>query len=877
MSFGGMFDGAGSGVFSYDAGGGAGAGMHNPGRLMGSPPIPKPGGGGFASPGLSLGLVDFQTNMDGGGQLGDVSRLGLMGSGGSGSVGDGDSLGRGREEENDSRSGSDNLDGASGDELDPDNSNPRKKKKRYHRHTPQQIQELEAMFKECPHPDEKQRMELSKRLNLESRQVKFWFQNRRTQMKTQIERHENALLRQENDKLRADNMTIREAMRNPMCANCGGAAVLGEVSLEEQHLRIENARLKDELDRVCALAGKFLGRPISSGCPAASLSGLELGVGSANGGGGFGLGSLGASSLSHIPDLMGAVGLHGPSALGRLLPAGIGGGGLDGGAGMHGVDRTVLLELGLAAMEELVKLSQMDEPLWLPAAGPDGGGGGFDTLNLDEYHRAFARVFGPSPAGYVSEATRDAGIAITSSIDLVDSLMDAVHAVVGDVPVHRVEGGHDGYHLERHGRHAQRVNPSGESPAATLLSPHMHAELQVLSPLVPIREVVFLRFCKQHAEGLWAVVDVSVDAILRPDAAQNGAAAAGYMGCRLLPSGCIVQDMNNGYSKVTWVVHAEYDEAAVHQLYRPLLRSGQALGARRWLASLQRQCEYLAILCSNSLPARDHAAITPVGRRSMLKLAQRMTDNFCAGVCASASQKWRRLDEWRGGEGGGDGAGGGAEGEEKVRMMARQSVGAPGEPPGVVLSATTSVRLPATPTQRVFDYLRDEQRRGEWDILANGEAMQEMDHIAKGQHHGNAVSLLRPNATSGNQNNMLILQETCTDSSGSLVVYAPVDVQSMHVVMNGGDSAYVSLLPSGFAILPDGHSPPSSNPAQGSPNGASSASGNTGSLVTVAFQILVNSLPTAKLTVESVDTVSNLLSCTIQKIKSALQSNIVLP
>jgi homeobox-leucine zipper protein len=59
--------------------------------------------------------------------------------------------------------------------------------------------------------------------------------------------------------------------------------------------------------------------------------------------------------------------------------------------------------------------------------------------------------------------------------------------------------------------------------------------------------------------------------------------------------------------QVTWVVHAEYDEAVVHPLYRPLLQSGQALGARRWLASLQRQCQYLAILCSNSLPARDHA------------------------------------------------------------------------------------------------------------------------------------------------------------------------------------------------------------------------------------------------------------------------------
>ena len=58
-----MFDGAGSGVFSYDAGGG-GPGMHNPGRLLAPPPIPRPGagagGGGFASStGLSLGLVCY--------------------------------------------------------------------------------------------------------------------------------------------------------------------------------------------------------------------------------------------------------------------------------------------------------------------------------------------------------------------------------------------------------------------------------------------------------------------------------------------------------------------------------------------------------------------------------------------------------------------------------------------------------------------------------------------------------------------------------------------------------------------------------------------------------------------------------------------------
>ena len=135
-------------------------------------------------------------------------------------------------------------------------------------------------------------------------------------------------------------------------------------------------------------------------------------------------------------------------------------------------------------------------------------------------------------------------------------------------------------------------------------------------------------------------------------------------------------------------------------------------------------------------------------------------------------------------------------------------------------------------------------------------------------------------ATSGNQNNMLILQETCTDPSGSLVVYAPVDVQSMHVVMNGGDSAYVSLLPSGFAILPDGHNSAAGAAADPSSQGSSPGAhggNNPGSLVTVAFQILVNNLPTSKLTVESVDTVSNLLSCTIQKIKSALQASIISP
>ena len=72
----------------------------------------------------------------------------------------------------------------------------------------------------------------------------------------------------------------------------------------------------------------------------------------------------------------------------------------------------------------------------------------------------------------------------------------------------------------------------------------MHAELQVLSPLVPVREVNFLRFCKQHAEGVWAVVDVSIDISIESTNMHP------FVNCRRLPSGCVVQDMPNGYSKV---------------------------------------------------------------------------------------------------------------------------------------------------------------------------------------------------------------------------------------------------------------------------------------------------------------------------------------
>jgi homeobox-leucine zipper protein len=64
--------------------------------------------------------------------------------------------------------------------------------------------------------------------------------------------------------LRAESIVKKEAMTNPICSNCGGPII----SLEEQQIRAENARLKEiraeyarlkeELAQLCALAKKFL-------------------------------------------------------------------------------------------------------------------------------------------------------------------------------------------------------------------------------------------------------------------------------------------------------------------------------------------------------------------------------------------------------------------------------------------------------------------------------------------------------------------------------------------------------------------------------------------------------------------------------------------
>ncbi|XP_074284234.1 homeobox-leucine zipper protein ANTHOCYANINLESS 2-like [Silene latifolia] len=702
------------------------------------------------------------------------------------------------------------------------------KSKKYHRHTPKQIEDLENFFANCAHPDEKQRLEIARRLGLHNRQVKFWFQNRRTQMKSQIERHENVALKQQYDKLRLENIALRDIIRNPLCQNCGGPAMLADGIMDDYQVRIENVRLKEELIRVNTIVEKFMGRPISDlanqimastsansnlslSTSRSGLNGLGLGIGP---GPGLGLGLMGlnlengVSSNSHAP--------------------------MNGSIMISEYEKTIFMQAGIAAMDELLALAQADSPLWFKGLDESR-----ELLNNEEYAKKFSPFMGIRPISFTVDATRETSSVYISSLELVDTMMfpkrwkDMFPCLVGKASTIEV----------------LFIGNNGTRDGELQL---MNAEMIFPSPFVPVRQEKFIRFAKKHSEGMWAVVDVSLDVI------RESSYSASSFKWRRLPSGCIIQDIANGYSVVTWIEHSEYDENCIHQLYQPLMRSGLAFGAKRWLATLQRERECVSVFMSSGIIPEDTDidAVCQEGKKSVMKLMKRISNALCTALSASSSSHWEKLH---------------MEGlAADVSIMNRVSINEPGEPSGLVLSAATSVWLPL-PRQHLFDFLKDEKQRGKWDILANGGPMEVITYLPKSQDGINSVSLLCPPAAPPRERNMLILQEAWSDKTGCFIVYAPVDSQSMESVLQGADSDYLALLPSGFAIT-DGPILPNVPTLAGNGSENSAVLGGA-SVLTMGFQILVSSLPTNKLTVESIETVNNLMSCTIQKIRASIGIN----
>ncbi|KAL1834379.1 hypothetical protein ACET3Z_004030 [Daucus carota] len=481
-------------------------------------------------------------------------------------------------------------------------------------------------------------------------------------------------------------------------------------------------------------------------------------------------------------------------------------------AGPSNAEKPVIIVRAVAAMEELLKMVQAGEPLWIPPIRERG----IEWLNKYEYLRTFSDKIEMKPMGMKSEASKQSAVVYMNPTKLVEIMMDVKQwsnmfsgivsrASTVDVLSTGVAGTYDG---------ALQV---------------MTAEFQLPSPLVSAREFYFSRYCRQIDNVTWAVADVSLD--------NSGSASSK---CRKRPSGCLIQALPNGFSTVTWVEHVEADDKAVHYIYKPVVNSGLAFGATRWLTTLHRQCGRFFCAMANNITTYE-------GKKSLLKLAERMVLTYCTTAGVSTAHMWTTYCESAHGT---------------ARIMTKNNLSDPGTPPGIVISGATSFWIPVPP-KRVFDFLRDPQLRSKWDIMSNGGLVEEKLHIATGHGPANAVSLLQVYDTKCH-GNVHILQESCADPTVSYVIYAPVNIDSVNVVFCGGDPGNVRILPCGFAILPDGPRPNA---------GGIVGVGSGGSLLTVAFQMLNDVIPTKGLEPGAMPPVNSLIKCVIENIISALLPN----
>ncbi|KAI8536602.1 hypothetical protein RHMOL_Rhmol10G0270500 [Rhododendron molle] len=676
-------------------------------------------------------------------------------------------------------------------------------------------------FKECPHPDDSQRRQLSRDLGLEPKQIKFWFQNKRTQTKAQSERADNSTLRLENEKIQCENLAIREAIKNVICPACGGPP-FGEEErkLNLQKLKMENSQLKQEAsshERLSHIISNYLGKPVGQ------------------------IQSLSRSTDLQTEGFTGQRMLGGPSvdldfgnSSNSFMKYSLN--------GIEEMEKSVMIETAVGAMGELLRLLRVNEPVWVKSSAD-----GRYILHRDSYNKLFPKLNHFTNSTARIESSKDSGVVAMSAIHLVDMFLDSNKW--GDLFSTTVTKARTIEVID--------TRMLGEQAGALQL---MYEQMHILSPLVSPREFYFLRYCREVEPGMWVMVDVSYD-WSRDDCHDSS------LRSWRLPSGCIIQDKSNGCSEVTWVEHVEVDDKSkTHRLYRDLVCGSLAYGAKRWIITLQRMSERLAYSSAEtSPPSHEFAGVIemPEGRRSVMDLSHRMVKNFWAMLNMSSKLDFPHWSELN---------------NSGVSVSVRQSNG-PGQPSGMIVSAASSLWLPLS-CETLFNFFQDEKTRSQvnfqkqWDVLSDGNPVHEIAHIACGTHPGNCISIIQPFAP--NDSNMLVLQESCIDPLGSLIVYAPIDFPAIKSAISGEDSTSIPILPSGFIISGDGRCPD-----KRTGEASTSSIGNTrsgGSLLTVAFQILVCTLSHSKqMDMDSVTTVNTLVSSTVQKIKAALDCSGVDP
>ncbi|KAL1211480.1 Homeobox-leucine zipper protein HDG8 [Cardamine amara subsp. amara] len=662
-------------------------------------------------------------------------------------------------------------------------------KKMCHRHTPQQIQRLEDYFKDRPHPDESQRKKLCKELKLEPDQIKFWFQNKRTQSKAQGDRNCNMFLREENEKLQCENEAMLEALKNVICPTCGGPPVgIEERECNLQNLRLENARLKDEYGKISNFVSKHTPKRPTM------------------------VDSIASVHEQHNVETRISYETNPPTSH-TIEPE----------PQFH-IDIMQLSETAASAVEELKRLFTEDN-FWVNSSIT-----GTDMIDQGRYEKFSHAIKHFRSASACIESSRDGVVVPIEASNLIEMFLDSEKwkelfpTIVSEAKT-----------IYEFGSEL----PTKENCNVLKV---IRERLHILSPLVPPREFKIVRCCQQIEERVWIIADVSHSIV---DSEQVGAS------CYKRPSGCLIQSLPNAQSKVMWVEHVEVDDRSkTHKMYKELLCGGSGYGAKRWIETLRRMCERMALSSILTVPTTDWSKVieSVEGRRSVMKVGERMLKKFNEMLTMSGKVDFPQQSKCG------------------VRVSIRLNSAA-GQPQGIVISAASSFSIPVSPLQ-VFTFLSNIDIRQQWDVLSCGHIITELAHVATGSSETDYLTILRPMQMENHgmlmmpkdsdKDEMVMLQDCYMDNLGGMLVYAPLDMSTMKCAVSGqSDPSLIPILPSGFIISSDGRR---------------STAEDGGTLVTLAFQILVSGKTnrSKEENEKSVDTVSSLISSTVQSIKALL-------
>ncbi|RDX67264.1 Homeobox-leucine zipper protein HDG8, partial [Mucuna pruriens] len=476
----------------------------------------------------------------------------------------------------------------------------------------------------------------------------------------------------------------------------------------------------------------------------------------------------------------------------------------------HWMEEEKIAKVADEAMAELLKLMTMNGPLWAKSSY----GGGY-ILVREKYANMFPRVDNLNGPRACEESSKHYKVVRMGARKLVEMLLDSEEWVnFFPTIVSKSE--------------TVKVIDAGSLENQTGALQVVYEKMNALSHLVSSRELFFLRCCQQIKDTVWVIAHVSIDSF---------GGRIHDLPARRLPSGCMIYQITEEFSMVSWIEHVEVNDRMRASSQRGLVCNNIEYGAERWLWALGRMCDRFACISIENMPQAPKEVVNSTNaRKRAMRLSNRMVQGFCRVLYKSRNSHSSEENN-----------------NEIIKISLRNNT-TPEMPEGVIATAVTSVRLPVPP-QNIFSFLAEAKNRSKWDVLSCGFPVNEITYFTIG---GDRISIFL--ISNQIESNVMVFQDSYKDCLGSYVVHAPISLESARMIMDGEDSTVPKILPSGFLISED-------NGAIAEASHANNRSGS--SLLTIAYQFLI-SINNAPMRDQYREAVVGIVSSTLHKIKTSL-------